>query len=545
MKPAKQIIQPHQTLSIQKSRSFTRAVICLLAALGFSSNSYADALRAAKVFSDNMVLQRNCPVPVWGWARPGELIRVEFKGQSQSATTGADGKWMVRLDPLAVCSDPETLRVSGSDGGKVEFGNVLVGDVWLASGQSNMELAFNPQVAPATNSANPQIRLAGGGLGTLSPEPGGNRFPSANWKECAPENLLGFSRAGYYFACELQQKLNIPIGVISMSMGCSSIESWMPPEVFSSHAGWSGELPEIDRMREAFRAKDKYSEAEKTGFMKEHAGTRYGRVMAAAWMKDGEPIEGKFDFAMWHALVVRPSNLYFHAVSSLCPFAMCGVIWYQGETNVSDPEYAEKQQALIESWRRMWGLGAFPFYTVQIAPFRHYGALTDCWIQQYKTVRLVGNTGIVPTVDIGELDQCHPVNKWDVGLRLAARALHDSYGQKDVVASGPVYLSQEVKGSKIVVRFTQVHGGLITRDGKAPDWFEIAGADGKFVKADAKIAEDAVEVSAHGVPAPAFVRCGWNQTAEPNLENLEGWPVWPFNTALPFFSEGRDSHETP
>jgi sialate O-acetylesterase len=298
-------------------------------------------------------------------------------------------------------------------------------------------------------------------------------------------------------------------------------------------------------MREIFRAKDKYSEAEKMQFMKDHAETRYGRPLSSNWMKDGKPMEGKFDFSLWHALVVRPSTLYFHAVRSLCPFALRGVIWYQGETNVSDREYTEKQQALIESWRRMWGLGDYPFYTVQIAPLRWYTTLTDCWIRQYQTVRRVGNTGIVPTVDVGDLDAAHPVNKRDVGRRLAARALHDTYGQKDVVASGPVYLSQEVNGSKMVVRFAQLHGGLKTRDGKAPDWFEIAGADGKFVKADAKIAGDAVEVSAPDVSAPQFVRCGWHQTAEPNLANIAGWPVWPFNTALPFFSEKRDSYETP
>jgi len=544
MKPPRPKSQPPKAHASLKSRRMARWALFLLVALGFAANSYAGALSAAKVFSDNMVLQRNCPVPVWGWARPGELVKVEFKGQSQSASTGADGKWLVRLDPLPACCDPDILRIAGSDGGKVEFGNVLVGDVWLASGQSNMELSFTAQVAPATNSANPQIRLAGG-MGTLSPEPDGNRFPSSKWKECTPENLLGFSRAGYYFASDLQQKLSIPIGVISMAVGCSTVESWMPPEAFSSHAGWSGELAEIDRMREIFRAKDNYSEAEKIGFMKEHAETRYGRFLSGNWMKDGKPIEGKFDFALWHALVVRPSTLYSHAVSSLCPFAIRGVIWYQGESNFSDTEYAEKQQALIESWRRMWGLGDFPFYTVQIAPFCGYPTLPDCWIQQYKTVRLVGNTGIVPTVDIAEIGQCHPFNKWDVGLRLAALALHDSYGQADVVASGPVYQSQEVKGSKIVVRFAQVHGGLTTRDGKAPDWFEIAGIDGKFVKGNVKIAGDTVEVSAHDVPVPAYVRCGWNQTAEPNLSNMAGWPVWPFNTALPFFSDRRNAHVTP
>ena len=220
-----------------------------------SLKSYAEGLSVAKVFGDNMVLQRECPAPVWGWARPGERVTVEFKGRSRSAAAGADGKWMVKIEPLPASSAPETLRVIGSDGGKAEFANVLVGEVWLASGQSNMGCDFRElKLTPDADSANPQIRLAGG-MGDISPEPGGNRFPDTKWQECTPERLLGFSCVAYYYARELQQKLNIPIGVINMSMGCSSIESWMPPEAFASHAAWNGELEEIDRMRDIFRAR--------------------------------------------------------------------------------------------------------------------------------------------------------------------------------------------------------------------------------------------------------------------------------------------------
>ena len=521
------------------------APLCLLAAGCLCALTASAEVQMARIFSSNMVLQRDCRAPVWGRAKPGEGITVRFKGQTHSTVAAADGAWQVALDPLPASCEPSVLRVIAGSGERT-FENVLVGDVWIASGQSNMGCSFNElKLTPEPDAANPLIRLVGG-FGTISPEPAGNRFPTGKWQECGPHALRGFSCVAYYFARKVQPELGVPVGMINMAMGCSSIEAWLPPEPFEVHADWRSELGGIERMRDVFRGRRDYSEAQKADFMRSHAGTAYGRVMSGCWMKDGAPVPGKFDFALWHASVVRPSVLYVHAVRSLAPFSIRGVLWYQGETNVNDSAYAEKQQALIRSWRRLWGQGAFPFYTVQIAPFRHYGRLTDCWIEQYQTVRAVKNTGIVPTVDISDLDECHPPNKRDVGLRLAALALRDTYGKTSVVASGPVYHSSEVCGDRIVVTFAQAETGLRTRDGKAPDWFEIAGEDGAFVTAQAKIAgHDTVEVRAPTVPAPQFVRCAWHYIAEPNLANGAGWPVWPFSTALPFFRGPRKSYTTP
>ena len=520
---------------------------CGVSAAGWCLFAATDAgaeARVARVFSSNMVLQRDCRVPVWGRAEAGETVTVRFRGQTRSASAASDGTWRVVLDPLSASREPSVLRVLAGSG-ESAFENVLVGDVWIASGQSNMGCSFGElKLTPEPDAANPLIRLIGG-LGTISPEPAGNRFPTGKWRECTADALRGFSCVGYYFARKLQPELDVPVGVVNMAMGCSSIEAWLPPGLFEAHPGWRSELGGIESVQGIFRERNTCSEARKLEFMHAHAGTAYGRVMSNCWMADGAPVPEKFDFALWHATVVRPSVLYVHAVRSLAPFAIRGVLWYQGETNVNDPEYAAKQEALISSWRWLWDSGEFPFCTVQIAPFRHYGNLPKCWVEQYKTARTVKNAGIVP-VDISELDQCHPPNKRGVGLRLAALALRDAYGRGDVVASGPLYRSSDVRGSSIVVTFAQTAGGLRTRDGKAPDWFEVAGEDGVFVKAQAEIGGDSiVEVNAPTVPAPRYVRCAWHHTAEPNLSNGAGWPVWPFNTALPFFREPRNSYETP
>ena len=516
-------------------------------ALMIANGALAADLKTPRIFSDNMVLQRNCQVPVWGWASPSMKISVGFDGQDFSAVADADGKWLVKLSPMQASTTARTLLIMDEQGNRIEYRNILVGDVWIASGQSNMELNFGSVARVPSDSSSANIRLTGG-MGNninISPEPGGNRFPVRTWQECSPRELVACSIAGYYFAKELQKNIHVPIGIINMAVGCSSIESWMPPDAFKSHETWKPELDEIKKMRELFQRKDGLSDSDKLQFIRDHAVTKYGRIPAVSFMKNGEPMLDKFNYVFWHALVVRPSNLYFHAVEPVIPFAIRGVIWYQGETNFLDQEYAEKQRALIESWRKMWGLGDFPFYMVQIAPYRYYAKLADLWMQQYKTAREVKNTGIIPTVDISELDNCHPANKRDVGQRLAAIAMRDTYGSSEMVASGPIYRSQEIVEGKIIIHFSQTHGGLRTRDGKPPDWFEIAGKDGKFVKANAMIAGDNVEVSSPGIPLPMHVRCGWSQIAEPNLCNSAGWPVWPFNTSLHFFSENRKSYDTP
>jgi sialate O-acetylesterase len=213
------------------------------------------------------------------------------------------------------------------------------------------------------------------------------------------------------------------------------------------------------------------------------------------------------------------------------------VIWYQGETNTVDKQYALKQQILIEGWRKLWGEGDFPFYIVQVAPFEGYPTLPDFWLEQYEAVRKTPNTGLISIVDIGDIKECHPKNKSDVGKRLALLALRDTYGRKGLVASGPTCKSVKINGGEIVIALDHLGTGLATKDGQAPNWLEVAAADKKFVKAEVAIRDDTLVIKASPVENPVYVRYAWNYVAVPNLCNKEGLPAFPFNTAEPFFQQ--------
>ena len=472
-------------------------------------NAWAE-LKIPKLFSDNMVLQRDIPAPVWGWADPGEKVTVKFKGQEQSVIADAGGKWIVRLKPLAASAQPEKLTITGKTDRK-EFNNVVVGDVWLCSGQSNMASCF--EYLGITSKVEgvdyPQIRLIGG-LGKIVPVPQDLVFPHKSWEPCKSANVKFFSCVGYYFGLKLWQELQIPIGLVNVSCGSSSIEAWMPPESFAANERWKDNLAEMEKIQKTYRDYGTYTTNKNERLLIERCS----------------------------------ACLYTYAIRPIIPFGIKGVIWYQGETNLSDDQYARKQQSLIETWRKLWGQGdpatgagqAFPFYIVQIAPVkRAEGFMPGFWLEQYKAVSKTKNTGIASTVDISDINTSHPKNKRDVGLRLALLALRNTYGRKGTVASGPVYKSMQITGGKIIVSFNEVGAGLTTKDGNAPDWFEIADADGRFVKAQAKINGANVEVSTPDVKTPKFVRFAWNDIAEPNLRNKEGLPAFPFNNALPFF----------
>jgi|GEM_PF-3374470 len=481
------------------------------------------ALKTPAVFSDNMVLQRDILIPVWGWAEPGEKVTVKFKEQEKSATADVAGKWMAHLDPLPASAQPEKLTITGKNDRK-EFNNVVVGEVWLCSGQSNMASTF--KYLKITNEVEgvdyPQIRLSNAG----------------NWRPCNSANLRYFSCVGYYFGLKLWQELRIPIGLVDVSVGCSSIEAWMPPESFAANEDWKDDLAEAEKMQKVEREYKSYTNDEKERLFIEHCQSKYGGF-AKGYLVNGKPVPEKYENIFQHMRAVRSACLYTLAIRPILPFGIRGVIWYQGETNERDNQYARKQQALVETWRKLWGEGDFPFYIVQVAPYKGYDSLPGFWIEQYKAVSKTKNTGIVSTVDISDNENCHPLNKRDVGLRLALLALRDTYGKKDIVASGPVYKSMKIDGDKIIVLFDNIGAGLTTKDGKAPDWFEIAGANGRFFKAQAKINGDTVEVSSPEVKNPQSVRFAWSKIAGPNLRNKEGLPAFPFNTTDPFFQPGQ------
>ncbi len=498
-----------------------KILFCILMMI-MTFNAWAD-LKMPQIFSDNMVLQRNMPIPIWGKANPEDRVTVKFKGQEKTVKADSEGKWMIRLDPLSTSAKGETLTITAGKE-KKEFKNVLVGEVWLCSGQSNMRSSFRYlKILEEVEGVHyPLIRLTSG----------------RKWSLCNTENLRSFSAVGYYFGLNLWQKLQIPIGLINISRGSSSIEAWMTPKSLVENDS----LVDIngDRLLDEMKKfQEFYSKYESKQLSKEEIESVFleycTKNRRKAYLKDGKPRADKYKQIFGHMSVRKPAHLYNSLMALIVPFGIRGVIWYQGETNNKDRQYAEKQKILIDSWRKLWNEGNFPFYIVQIAPYRGYLTLPTFWLEQYKAVRDTKNTGIVSTVDISDIKNCHPLNKRDVGKRLALLALRDTYGVKNIVASGPTFKSAKTVDNSIVVTFDNCGSGLSIRDGKAPDWFEVAGSDYKFFKAEAEIIGNMVKAKCPEVKHPQYVRYGWKNIAEPNLCNKEGLPAFPFNTAEPFF----------
>lgn len=484
------------------------------------------------IFSDNMVLQRDRPVPVWGQAVPGEDVTVKFNAQVKSAAADADGQWKVNLDPITASKEPSSLSVTAKSGSR-EFTNVLVGEVWLCSGQSNMQATAKSLGIPEEiqNADNPQIRFF------TAPRNG-----NGSWASCTTDSARTFSAAGYYFAVTLWENLQMPVGIINASEGSSSIETWMPPEsivaneslVDQNGARLVDEMKSFDQFHSQY---DHLSTEQKHLVFLKHCTGNY--VFARSFLNPDGTLKPDVDPSiLFHMTVIKPAFYFRKFIAQIQPYALRGVLWYQGETNAlttGDPQYAQKQKVLVESWRRLWNAGDFPFYFVQIPPCESYELLPDFWLQQYQAAKIISNAGLITTVDIGDLKDSHPKNKRDIGSRLALLALRDTYGKNDLVASGPAFKSSRIIGNTVEITFDNPGTGLVTRDGKSPDWFEVAGADKNFKKAPAVISGDKIIITS---PArdTQYVRFAWSYTATPNLSNREGFPATPFNTAESFFN---------
>lgn len=456
------------------------AVATLLLAVPASA-----AVKLPSIIGDNMVLQRDQPLPIWGWDSPGAKVTVTLGDAQASATADADGKWQVEL-PAQQAGGPHEITIAGSD--TVTLKNVLIGEVWLCSGQSNMEW-------PVSASNNPQEEIAAGDhprirhikIPHTPAEKPQTNVPSQGWQVASPETVANFTAVGYFFARALQQELDVPIGLIGSNWGGTRIEPWTPPEGFA-------QVSELKWFTDNIA---KFPEKNDQGQINHQS----------------------------------PLALYNGMIAPLVPFAIRGAIWYQGESNNGEGMlYHEKMKALIAGWRSLWKNENLPFYFVQLAPFR-YGNPNLPYIWEAQTATLsVPHTGMAVTVDISDVKDIHPRNKQDVGKRLALWALADAYGRKDLVHSGPLYKEMKAEGGKIRISFQHVGGGLTSRDGKPLSWFTIAGEDKNFVPANAVIEGDTVVVSAEGVDKPVAVRFGWDETAEPNLSNVEGLPASPFRT---------------
>jgi len=485
------------------------------------------------IFGSSMVMQRDMVLPVWGWAEAGEEVTVEFAGQKVQSKADANGNWQVKLAAMKA-GGPYEMAINGKN--RINLKDILIGEVWVCSGQSNMAMGVGAALNGKQEMADanyPQIRLF-----QVPNRTAGQPIQDVDgiWRVCNPEGIThgnweGFSAAAYYFGREINKKLNIPVGLIHTSWGGTRIEPWTPAAGFEM-------VPTLQKIYQEIQWYDgEYKKAV------EQAIVQFGGWIPAARkaLEKGTPIpvppvRPEHNMNSYE----KPTGLYNAMIAPFVPFAIRGAIWYQGESNSLTRDgitYFDKMKALIGGWRKVWNEGDFPFYFVQIAPFRYDKAWKDMgpyaepeiWEAQMASLS-IPNTGIAGTMDISDLDNIHPANKQDVGKRLALWALAKDYGLKDTVYSGPIYKTMSVEGNKIRISFYHAESGLASRDAKPLTWFEISGADKNFVKAEAKIDGNTVLVWSEQVKEPVAVRFGWNELAEPNLMNKEGLPALPFRT---------------
>ena len=456
-------------------------------------------LSLPKLIGNNMVLQRNQPVPIWGTAKAGDTVTVSFGKQEKKAITDKTGNWKIMLDAMQASATPGKVIIKTSNE-NIALENILVGEVWLCSGQSNMEYTMrknskvtmpdsikNWPVNELETAHNKNIRIFLVDRKKMKPDP-----EHTGWDIAEDSALRSFSAVGYFFAKKLYEELHVPIGIIASSIPGSRIEPWMPREAFTA-------LP----------------------FFKDQTDSTH--------KIDGEP--GKF---------------YETIIAPLAPFAIKGFLWYQGESNCFLGErlqYSYKMKALIGQWRKIWNNNALPFYYVQIAPYAYSKqkgkvayteeSLPEFWEAQAMALK-IPHTGMIATTDLNfDLDNLHPHYKWEIGKRLALCALANDYGKKDIAAMGPVYEKMKVQGNKIILDFKYTGKGLINKDEQPLKDFTIAGTDGKFIPAKAIIKNNTVEVSAENILHPVAVRFGWNEADHPNLYNKDGLPALPFRTDNP------------
>lgn len=478
-----------------------RSLRWLALAMLFFVTSIARAdVKLASIFSDSMVLQQQLPIHVWGWADAGEEIKVSFADQTATGKAGNDGKWLVKLAATKASSKPATLTVKGKN--SVEVKDILVGEVWICSGQSNMEWAVRQSMNPQEEikSADyPQIRLFN--------VPGHITSPIAkeecpgSWQVCKPDTIAGFSAVGYFFGRRLHKELNVPIGLVGSNWGGTRIEPWTSPQGLRS-------VPQLKQIADQVEA---YTAETKVG-----GGS--------------------------------PSAIYNAMIHPLAPFVMRGAIWYQGESNGNEGEsYYHKKHALVNGWRKLFNPD-LAFYWVQLANFKQPTddpAGGDGWarLREAQTKALdLKHTGMAVIIDIGEANDIHPRNKQDVGGRLAQWALHQTYSMKNLVASGPLYRDFKVEENSVRLMFDNVGKGLMVgmKKGLEPTQeaadaklarFAVAGKDKVWHWAEATIDGETVVVKSSNVANPVAVRYAYSMNpVGANLYNRDGFPAAPFRT---------------
>ena len=498
----------------------SRLISALLGAALLPASLFAD-VSLAPLFTDHAVLQRERPVPVWGWADAGEAVAVSFAGQTWNTTTSDQGKWSVPLTAMPANATSAELTVTGRN--TITLTDILVGDVWLCGGQSNMEWPLrqaNDAEAEAAAATYPTIRH-------IKIERAISAWPvetaRGSWTVCTPETAPHYTAIGYFFARDVQREIGVPIGLVNSNWGGTPVEAWLPasaakdPQV--SLLAASHQLVAAETIRSNLQ---RYVDALAVWQTARDAATTAGTTFAeAAPTAPWTPGPSNTSYGLNHGMI-----------APLAPYALRGVIWYQGESNADQPEtYRDLFSALIQGWREQFAAPDLPFYWVQLANFSAGDPTGTGWalLREAQTQALaLPHTGQAVTYDVGNPTDIHPRNKQDVGARLARIALADTYG-RPVEASGPLFRAANFDGATAHLAFAHA-GDLQTTDGGAPLGFELAGADRIFHAARATLENTSVTLTAEAVPHPLYVRYAWRNTTPVNLVNGDRLPAAPFRT---------------
>ena len=477
-------------------------------------------VKLASPFTDHMVLQRDLPVPIWGWADPGEPVTVSIAGQKQTATAGADRKWTAMLTDLRTSSDPLELTVAGKN--TIVLKDILVGEVWLCSGQSNMDFTVakttkyyfagvNNEAEEVAAAKYPRLRMFSGEWQRAA-EPQAE-IPGV-WKVCTPETVREFSAIGYFFGRDLLHELNVPIGIVTLTYGASTAQAWIRREAIAADPRLKPALEAFDNQLKAFvpMTADEQKAWQAAAEQAKTAGQRAPRRPRADPSQDQH----------------NPTVMFNGMIAPFVGFAIRGVLWYQGESITGAKElFPVWNETLIKDWRSLWDR-ELPFYFCQLAALDNNSNNPGVRELQAQTLKLP-RTAMAVTIDIGDPKNVHPKNKQDVGDRLARIALANNYA-RHVEFSGPIYESMTAEDGALRLQFSHVGDGLVAKNGPLVT-FEVAGSDGKYEAAEAEIDGDSVIVTSTAVPRPVAARYAWSNYPEGcNLYNSDGLPAAPFRT---------------